>query len=119
MTEFYPRDHKLSKVFASRLLASMEKAQYGIDIYDRIRPNTQIRTLTAMRVPLGIADHLCPNRIEMNITDELGHISVALTENRLMPALKQVSDFAISPVVVLAVPGQDPLHDPPDRVRLP
>ena len=55
----------------------------------------------------------------MNIANKLAQIFVALTKNGLVPALENVPDLALLPVIVLAVAGQHSLHDPADRFPLP
>lgn len=58
----------------------------------------------------GKLDHPCTYRIQMDISDQLAQISVALAEDRLVSSLKDVADVPISPVIVLAVARQKPLH---------
>jgi hypothetical protein len=48
----------------------------------------------------------------MNITHQFRQIPIRLTEDRFVAALQQVPDLAISPIVILAIPGQQPVHDP-------
>jgi len=54
----------------------------------------------------------------MNITHQLRQILIRLTENRLVAALQQVPDLAISPIVILAIPVQQPVHDAANWVLL-
>lgn len=55
----------------------------------------------------------------MYIPYEPGEVGFALTEYRLMPALKDMTHTLLFAVVVLAVTGQHSLHNVPDRFRLP
>lgn len=55
----------------------------------------------------------------MNITNKLGEIRVAVTEDRLVSALKYVADVPVAPVVPLAVSRQHTLHYSPDRLLSP
>jgi hypothetical protein len=55
----------------------------------------------------------------MDVPDELAKIAFALAKNGLVPALKDMPDAPITPIVILAVSRQKPLHNAPDRFRLP
>lgn len=55
----------------------------------------------------------------MNIADEGAQIHVRLTKDRFVSPLKNVPDFAVFSIVILAVSGQHSKHYPPDRLRLP
>ena len=48
----------------------------------------------------------------MNIADKFRQILIGLTQDRLVATLQQVSDIAISPIVILTIPAQQPVHDP-------
>ena len=51
----------------------------------------------------------------MDVSDQLGQVSVTLAEDRLVPALKDVPDVPVPPVVVSAISAENPLHDVANR----
>ena len=55
----------------------------------------------------------------MNIPDKLGEVLIALAEDRLLSPLKQVPGLSVLAIVILAVRGEEPLHDSADGVLLP
>jgi hypothetical protein len=55
----------------------------------------------------------------MNVSHQFTQVPIALTKDRLVPSLQQMSNSLISPVIVLAVTSQQSLHDTANRVFLP
>jgi hypothetical protein len=54
----------------------------------------------------------------MDVSNQLSQVPIRLTENRLVAALKEVPYLFVLAVVVLAVAGQDSLHNPADEIIL-
>jgi len=54
----------------------------------------------------------------MNVADQLAHVSIRLTKDRLVPPLEYMAHILIFPIVILAVPLQHSLHHLADRLRL-
>jgi len=54
----------------------------------------------------------------VNVSDEFGQISVALTKYGLMPSLKNMSYVLVSSIVITAVSAEDSLHYLSDRLGL-
>lgn len=54
----------------------------------------------------------------MDVANELPQIAICLAENRLIACLKEMPDFLVFTVVILAVAGKHPLHDPANRIVL-
>ena len=56
-------------------------------------------------------DHLCSNRVQMDVPDQFAEITIGLTEDRFVAPLKDVPDLFVFAIVILAVAGQYSLHD--------
>lgn len=54
----------------------------------------------------------------MDVSNQLAQIAIRLTENRLVPSLKEMADLLVLSVMVLAIAGKHPLHDPADEIIL-
>jgi hypothetical protein len=111
--------YELGELSAGYLFFRSEKPQDRIDIDDPRRPKAQVFALAAVWVVLRFRDHSGAHRIEMDVADQFAHVHLALAKDRFMPPLKKVPDLAVFPVIILAVPGQQPVHYPPDGVRFP
>ena len=74
--------------------------------------------MPAVVIILRAFDHLCSNRIQVDVAHQFAQIAIRLTKDRLVPALKQMADLLVLTVVILAVGGQHPLHDPADGIVL-
>jgi hypothetical protein len=57
--------------------------------------------------------------MEMDVPDELCEIGLTLAEYRLMPSMKNMINTLVPAIVILAIPGQHPLHNVPDGLSLP
>lgn len=95
-----------------------EQPEHRIDIYDTRSFDTLIGPVTAVRVIFDALNHFRPNWIQMNVTDEFAEIKFALTQNRLVPPLKQMADLLVSTIVILRIACEDAMHYPPNHIRL-
>jgi hypothetical protein len=55
----------------------------------------------------------------VNVADEFGKVLIALAEYRLVTPLQQVTRLSMLAIVILAIGGQESLHNPADGVILP
>jgi hypothetical protein len=55
----------------------------------------------------------------VNVPDKLSQVLIALAEYRLVTPLEQVTRLSVLAIVILAISGQESLHDPADGVILP
>lgn len=74
--------------------------------------------MAAVRIFLCRVHHAGTNRVKMNIADKLAEILLTLAKDRFVAPLKDVSHSSVSPIIILAVTGQKPLHCPSDRLGL-
>lgn len=55
----------------------------------------------------------------MNVADKFGEVLITLAEYRLVSSLEQVTGLSVLAIVILAIGGQESLHDPADGVIAP
>ena len=111
--------HVHGKSLAGGIFSRPEKPQDRVNV-DRPRQlEPEVRPMAAVRIILRPLDHLCTDRIEVNVSHQLGKICVRLAKYRFMPPLQQMPRPAVLAVVILCVARQHPMHDPPDIVSPP
>jgi hypothetical protein len=55
---------------------------------------------------LGSPDHLGPDWIQVDVSNQFAEIAIRLAEDRLVPPLKQVADLLVLSIVILTVTGE-------------
>lgn len=119
LPEFQPGGHELSEILACLFLFRPEQPQHAVDIDDPGGFGPEVRTVAAVRVIFRPSHHPGTDRVEVDVPHQLAEVPVRLAQHRLVPALEHMPYLLVLPVIVLAVAGQHPVHDPPHRLRLP
>jgi hypothetical protein len=95
-----------------------EMSQHRLAIHQRAAIGPDVGPITAVWISLGAFDHLSPDRIQVDVPNQLCQVLIGLAQDRLVTALKEVADLLVFPIMKLAVAGKDPLHDAADGVVL-
>src|SRR5712691_5276486 len=118
MAKLYSRQYELAVSFPRDLLLHRKVTQHRINIHYPRRLQTKIRAMTTVLVVLRQVHHPGSHGIKVDVPDQLGQIPITLTEDCFMSSLKQMPHSPMPTVIVLAVPGENPVHDVAQGVGL-
>src|SRR5437588_7180453 len=97
---------------------SKEGSGLRFAILNAVFPVVTLDCLSQLSIRLRFAHHLGPHGIEMDVTNQLAQIPIALAQNCIVSALQNMAHLAISAIVILTVTSQDPVHDAANRICL-
>lgn len=80
--------------------------EHGFDVHRPRLIQSNISPVAAVGESLGCANHLCANRVQVDVAHRFGQILISLTAYCLVAALKEVANLPVFAVVVLAVAGK-------------